>query len=61
MSRKLSEHDRCLVCHPSLTKRWKKGLMRLRHSVAEEMQESTRLLDILVHAVQETVTDDENN
>jgi hypothetical protein len=65
MSRKLPGHDRCLICHPDLNKKWAKnngkGLMRLRHSVAEEMQESTRLLDILARAEQETIADDENN
>ncbi len=55
-------HANCLICHPDLVKGWAKtngkGLKRLRHSVAVDMQESTRLLELLMRAKEESFDDE---
>ena len=64
MSYKIEGHQLCLICHPDLNKKFAKrsmkGMKRLRHSIAIELQESERLLDLLVRAEQETVRSDDD-
>lgn len=63
MGYRIEGHGNCLICHPDLNKKFAKrsmkGMKRLRHSTAVEMQESERLLDLLVRAEQDVWNDDE--
>jgi hypothetical protein len=56
-------HGQCIICHPDLVRGWAKknakGMKKLPHAVAVASQESTRLLDLLARAEQESFSDDE--
>lgn len=60
---KIAGHQRCIICHPDLNKKFAKhnmkGMKRVKHSIAVKMQESEFLLDLIDEVEHENTSFDD--